>query len=334
MSRKTVWIVILMSVSFVIAAVPLSAQGIAHVPVPRETPTFTGILFQPKFVTMFLLAIFAVLLLYTRRMGEKTRVALLLFATFAFGIAGNLPGRFFHAYAMHPSPVCAATKPFLFGLRLPFIVTIAVIGILTLIGPKLFCSYICPVGAMQELAARVSRKFRFRMFLLNPSVTLLTRMVVFALFIALSVTAYLHVTFKGHVYPVSLYDYINPFHGFEFDGKLPLTEIFFNFVPLFLTIILAFKWYRPFCYAVCPVGLFTHWLEQAGALRVTFVPDKCTRCNLCVTETACPAVPEILKEAAYRPDCFACNQCISACPAGALKWGTRRSAAQTPNVKC
>ncbi|RLE15632.1 MAG: hypothetical protein DRJ14_09950 [Acidobacteria bacterium] len=155
-------------------------------------------------------------------------------------------------------------------------------------------------------------------------------MVVFAMFIALSVSAYLHVTFKGKVYPVSLYDYINPFHGFEFSGGLPVMEMIFNFLPLVLVIVLAFKWYRPFCYAVCPVGLFTHWMEQAGALRVTFIPDKCTHCNLCVTETSCPAVPEILKDAVYRPDCFACNQCISACPTGALKWGLRRSA---PDVK-
>ncbi len=330
MKRKTLWIAVLITVLFTIVTVPLLAQEGVHIPITQKSATFAGILLQPKFLTMFLLAIVAIILLYTRRMGERARVALLLFATFAFGIAGNLPGRFFHAYAMHPAPVCAATKPFLFGLRLPFVVTIIVIGVLTLIGPKLFCSYICPVGAVQELAAKLSRKLRFRMFLLNPSAVLLTRMVVFAMFIALSVSAYLHVTFKGKVYPVSLYDYINPFHGFEFSGGLPVMEMIFNFLPLVLVIVLAFKWYRPFCYAVCPVGLFTHWMEQAGALRVTFIPDKCTHCNLCVTETACPAVPEILKDAVYRPDCFACNQCISACPTGALKWGLRRSA---PDVK-
>ncbi len=330
MNRKTLWIGILVSILLTIVAVPLLAQEAARVPVLRKAPSFADILLQPKFVTMFLLAIVAILLLYTRRMGEKTRVALLLFATFAFGIAGNLPGKLFHAYAMHPSAICASTKPFLIGLRLPLVVTIVVIAILTLIGPKLFCSYICPVGAVQELAAKVSRKFRFRMFLLNPSATLLTRMVVFAMFIALSVSAYLHVTFKGKVYPVSFYDYINPFHGFEFSGGLPVMEMIFNFLPRVLVLVLAFTWYRPFCYAGCPVGLFTHWMEQAGALRVTFIPDKCTHCNLCVTETACPAVPEILKDAVYRPDCFGCNQCILACPTDALKWGTRRSA---PDVR-
>ena len=282
-------------------------------------------LLQAKFISMFLLAAAAITLLYIRRMGEGIRTVLLFAAVLAFGIIGNLPGRFFHGYAMHPSPICAVTKPFLFGLRLPFVVTITVIGILTVIGPKLFCSYLCPVGAVQELTAKLSRKLKFKMLKINPSVTLLTRLLVFALFIAFSVTAYLHVTFKGKVYPVSLYDSFNPFHGFEFTAGQPLLSTMLNFLPLLLAIVLAFKWYRPFCYAVCPVGLFTHWLEQTSICRVTFVPDKCTRCNLCVSTTACPAVPEILKEAAYRPDCFACNQCISNCPTGALKWGFLRT---------
>ncbi|MCK5879658.1 MAG: 4Fe-4S binding protein, partial [Holophagae bacterium] len=149
MNRKMLWIWILVSILFSVTAVPLLAQEVAHTPVAHKAPSFISILLQPKFVTMFLLAIVAILLLYTRRMGEKTRVALLLFATFAFGIAGNLPGKLFHAYAMHPSAICASTKPFLIGLRLPLVVTIVVIAILTLIGPKLFCSYICPVGAVQ-----------------------------------------------------------------------------------------------------------------------------------------------------------------------------------------
>ncbi len=329
MKRKTTWTGILLIILISTVAIPALAQGITNNPASRKAPTLLGILLQTKFIVMFLLALISVSLLYLGRMGEKTRISLLLLSTFAFGIAGNLPGRFFHGFAMHPSPVCAATKPFLYGLRLPFIVTIIVIAILTLIGPKLFCSYICPVGAVQELAAKLSRKLNLRMFRINPSATLLSRIIIFSLFIALSVTAYLHITYKGKIFPLSLYDFINPFHGFEFSGKLPTIQILLNLLPLTATILLAFKWYRPFCYAVCPVGLFTHWLEQGSALRITFIPENCTQCQLCVTETACPTVPEILKEAVYRPDCFACNRCISACPASALKWGTKHTTPKT-----
>jgi len=331
MSQKRVWSLLLVSATLLLLVVPVFAQQVEVVHVRLgHPPTFWSLLLKPKFIAMFVLAAVALGLLYTGRMTEPVRLGLLGLSTLAFGIIGNLPGAFFQEFAMHPSPICAPTKPFLFGLKLPFVVMISVIGVLTLLGPKLFCSYLCPVGAVQEFAAKLSRKLGFRLFKLNPSSTLLSRILVFSLFIALSVTAYLQITYNGKVYPVSLYDSINPFHGFEFPFGQPIGRILLNFVPLVVTIALAFKWYRPFCYAVCPVGLFSHWLEQIGALRVTFVPDKCTSCNLCVTATACPAVPEVLKDGVYRPDCFACNQCVNACPVGALKWGWLRTQPQQP----
>jgi len=38
----------------------------------------------------------------------------------------------------------------------------AVILFLSLIGPRLFCSYVCPVGAIQELIAMLADKLRLR----------------------------------------------------------------------------------------------------------------------------------------------------------------------------
>lgn len=308
----------------IIGSLPAYAEKVAdaHEKVP---PSFWGYLFQPKFITMAVIAVIALYLLLSKRMSERLRIPLLIIATFFFGIAGNIPG-FLKAYAMHPSAICAATKPFLYGMRLPFAVTIMVMLVLTVIGPKLFCSYVCPVGCAQELAAKATERFKWKLRPVPFRFGLFVRILVFALLIGLSVTMILNTVYEGKTYPLSIYDYINPFHGFEFHLSNNWVDTVVNFLPLILTLILAFRYYRPFCYAVCPVGLFTHWVEQVGVTRLTFVPEKCTECNLCVTETGCPAVPEILKDANMRPDCFACNRCVNVCPTAALKWGTQRTA--------
>lgn len=296
----------------------LFAQEVIHI--PRVPPTYMQLLLQPKFISMLVLGILALVLLRTRRMREGFRMTFLILATLLFGIIGNLPGHFFQGFAMHPSPICAVTKPFLMGLRLPFVVTISVILILTVLGPKLFCSYVCPVGASQELMDKLGKRMGLKKVRMNFNITSAIRLFMFVIFIALSASFFLHVIVMGKTYAVSTFDSINPFHGFEFkfDGK-PL-GILVYYLPLILTLVAAVKTYRPFCHLVCPVGFFTHWIEQLGMHRLTFVPEKCTDCRICITETVCPTVPEILKQAELRPDCFACNQCVTACPEGALKW--------------
>ena len=291
----------------------------------KVAPGFWQFLLQPKFITMAVLATIALVILLTRRMNEKLRVGLLVLATFFFGIAGNLPGAVFGAYAMHPSPICATTKPFLYGLRLPFGVSIVVILVLTLIGPKLFCSYVCPVGAVQELMAKLSAKIGIQLRAIPFRISSFLRILAFGLLIGLSVTMILNTVYNDKVYALSIYDYINPFHGFELHLGKTLTDTLVNFLPLILTLILALRYYRPFCYAVCPVGLFTQWLEPLGIFRLTFHKHACTECGRCTQETGCPAIGEIMKDAALRPDCFACNRCVNVCPADALTWGMRRT---------
>lgn len=312
-------------------SVPALAEKVADAH-EKVAPGFWNYLLQPKFITMFLFAAIALALLLTRKLNEKLRIGLLILATFFFGIAGNLPGAFFGQYAMHPSPICASTKPFLYGLRLPFGVTIAVILILTLIGPKLFCSYVCPVGASQELMAKLSRKLGITLKAIPTRLSSFVRILFFGLLIGLSVTMVLNTVYNDKVYALSIYDYINPFHGFEFHLGKTTTDTLVNFLPLVLTLILAIRYYRPFCYAVCPVGLFSQWLEPIGLFKLTFHKHACTDCGRCTTETGCPAVPEIMKDAQIRPDCFACNRCVTVCPTNALSWGLKSSCAGNQTV--
>jgi len=54
------------------------------------------------------------------------------------------------------------------------------------------------------------------------------------------------------VVPLSLYDYINAFHGYEWSWAAALIDNLINFLPLILTIILPF--YLPSFLLLCLSG--------------------------------------------------------------------------------
>jgi len=285
----------------------------------RKPPAYFDVLFQPKFIVMLGIGLLALFLLKSRRMNPRLKTALLLLSTFLFGIAGNLPGALFQAFAMHPSPMCAAAKPFLFGFRIPFLATLSVIFFLTLIGPKLFCGWVCPVGAVQELIAMGADRLGIRRIKPRFRTSQSIRLGLFLIFLFFSVTAVLRMTANGRVFPLNIYDHINPFHGFHFEIQSTWSATIFHFLPFLLTAVLAFKFYRPFCHFVCPIGLYTQALEAIGIFRVKFDRAACTDCGLCQKKSPCAALPEILKGGVLRPDCFACDICIESCPHKALK---------------
>ncbi len=286
-----------------------------------KAPGFLDVLARPKFVTMLVIGLVALVLLLTRRMKNSFKVPLLLLATFLYGVAANLPAKLFAGFVMHPSPICAATKSILYGFRTPMMVTLAVILFLTLVGPKLFCGWICPVGAIQELIAMLADKLGIRRRKWNFRFTQGVRVAIFLLFVFLSGTAILHTVQEDKVVALSFYDNINAFHGFEIGLQPTFFANIIHYLPFVLTLAFAFLFYRPFCYLVCPIGLLTNLVEQFGLFRVVLRKPPCNDCGVCKTKSPCPTVPEILKDSAYRPDCFSCTACVNSCPSKSLEFG-------------
>lgn len=299
----------------VLAAQPGMGQG-------RRGASLLSVLGRPKFVTMLVIGFAALVLLLTRKMKNAVKVPILLLSTFLYGIAANLPIKLFAGFSMHPSPICSATKSILYGFRPPMIAMLAVILVLTLVGPKLFCGWVCPVGAVQELIAMLADKLRIRRrkpsFRLSQGV----RVGIFLAFVFVSGTAVLHSTAQnGQTAALSLYDYINAFHGYEIGLQPTLLDNAFHFLPFLLTLGFAFLFYRPFCYFVCPIGLLTNLVENFALFRVVLRKPPCNDCGVCTSKSPCPTVPEILKDSAYRPDCFSCTACVNSCPSKSLEFG-------------
>jgi polyferredoxin len=301
---------LLASLLLSLSSITLFAQGVGR----GAAKSLGDIFFQPKYLTMLILGLAGLVLLKKRWLNGGMKAALLLTAVFFFGIAGNIAVPFFAGFALHPSPICSVAKAMLYGFAKPMIVTVAVIFLLSLIGPRLFCGWVCPVGALQELMAMLADKLKIRRRRVPYRASNTVRVFILMLFVFLSATAVIHLTTPGgEKIPLALYDWINAFHGFEFVWIASTLDLLIHYLPFLLTVLLALFIYRPYCHFVCPIGLITHWLEPVALFRVNRKNGACNDCGACIPQTPCQAVPEILKATPLRPDCFACGECLKCC---------------------
>jgi polyferredoxin len=272
---------------------------------------FFDVLLRPRVWVGALFCVAGLLLLMKAKVTRQLRVAMLGLAFFAFAVLAALPlGEFAKGMGLHPSPVCTITKPFLFvnaGRSVPIVFPAILfsIAVFSIAGNKLFCGWVCPIGALQELAYEVPLP-RKRKFKLPFKVTNWIRVALFVIFVPLV-----------FIIGKETYAYINPFEALHWGFELA------GFTVLLVVIIAALFTFRPFCYVVCPMGLFTWLCEHVSLVRIKVDPDKCIECYNCVDETPCPAMDAIVAGKRSRPDCHACGKCLSTCDEGAIHFQIR-----------
>ena len=262
----------------------------------------------PKVWIAALLAVLGTVLLMSKKLTTAWRIILMVLAFFAFGVVSVLPlGTFAQGMGLHPSPMCVIEKPFLFanaGRAIPliFLSIFAFVGLLTVASNKSFCGWTCPIGALQELLHKIPLPKNYKTKI-PFKVTNSVRFSLFALFVAF-------VFFLSF----SIYEYVNAFHVLHWTWSWELA------IPIGIAFVGGVFVYRPFCYLICPLGLFTWVLEHVSVLRVKLNKQACTDCKICVKQSPCPTMPAILAEKRIRPDCHACGECIKACPEDALSF--------------
>ncbi len=278
---------------------------------PARTVSFWQIIGYSRYWMSMIFGILGFLLLWKARFTRSLRLLFLPIIFFVFSILAVLPlGTFAERMGLHPSPVCTVTKPFLFmemGRDVPIVfgVALLVVALLTLLGNKLFCGWVCPIGAIQELVHRIPlpKKLKAR---IPFKVTNTIRTLIFIVFILVAFTL-----------STEIYKYFNPFEALHWNFGASSTA------TLIAVLIVALFVWRPFCYIVCPLGLVTWVLEQLSLFRVKLDRGLCTDCDRCIGDNPCLAMKAIVKENGIRPDCFACGLCLDSCAKKGLRYGRR-----------
>lgn len=236
---------------------------------------------------------------------------------------------------------------------------LAVILAMTLLLGRVYCSVICPLGILQDVAnwlrvrltSKKAGKFRFG-YSPARAKTRLGVMAVFAVLLVLGLTQVLAASIAGLVDPYSAYGRIAAqifapawyfgnnllaawsesrpdnydFYRVAYAMSIPVLAV--AIVTVATVCAMAWRGGRDYCNSICPVGTVLGYISKYSLLKIEIDADKCRNCGLC--GRACKA--RCIDTKAHAVDhtrCVACMDCIGICRDGAISY-TRRRAAKQP----
>ncbi len=182
--------------------------------------------------------------------------------------------------------------------------------ILTILFKRVFCSWVCPLGAVNELITVIRGRFnKYKAIsanILNPLYS-----IKYILLIVIIAATYRH-------YDLVFRPYCPYFTAFGLHGHTTETLSYFILTN---ALLITFFIKLGFCRTLCPLGAFLNLFNTRNVFKIYRDEAKCVNCKLC--DGAC--LNEIKISEAVKIDsrgCTMCLNCISACPENnALKIG-------------
>jgi len=183
-------------------------------------------------------------------------------------------------------------------------------------GGRAFCSWVCPVNLITDLANWLRRKLKFDQ--LDRPAKISRRLRFYILALTFIVSAFMGVAAFEFVSPISIFTR-GVIFGFGMGFGL-LLSIF-----LFDLFVLKNGW----CGHICPLGGFYSIIGKKSLIRVHHIEENCTACMKC--KVVCPekqVLHMIAKESlpVLSGECTNCARCIEVCDDDALRFSLRNLA--------
>ena len=188
-----------------------------------------------------------------------------------------------------------------------------------LLGP-VFCGWLCPLGLVLELTARL-REASLKLLGIKrqnrPPRPLGARIFFLGLLLGI-----------GFVGRVPVFQTLSPINilvrWLAFSSQIALSVLL---VVVLLDLLVPRLW----CRELCPQGALVALIGQHAPLRIRIDPERAgkLRCRRC--EVACPMGIHVMenytlagRNSIDHPDCTRCGACIDTCPGGVLRLGFRK----------
>ena len=236
-------------------------------------------------------------------------------------LRGNLSSSEFLGVIPMADPF-AALQIFLAGHVLHSSVIIGalvVFGFYLILGGRVWCSWVCPVNMITDLAGW----FRKR---LNIKDTLRVRRNLRYLLLIMSLVL-------SVIMGVAAFEWISPISIFHRELIFGIGAGWMFLLAIFLFDLFVLK--HGWCGHLCPLGAFYAIAGKVAPIRISFDKPTCTHCLECVH--VCPE-PQVLdfKRAGEvgmisSGECTNCGRCITVCPENTLKFDLRHMIQSSEN---
>ena len=181
---------------------------------------------------------------------------------------------------------------------------------MAILARKSFCSWLCPVGTIEELMWKIGQRLFGRLWHPWSWLDRLLQSLKYLLlifFVKITLIDMPAVALKGFLAaPYWAVSDIKMLHFFAGLAGIPLATIV---VLLILSLFIR----NPWCRYLCPYGALLGVLSAFGPSRIRRVPAVCIDCGNC--SKVCPArLPVATKDQIISPECTGCLTCVENCP--------------------
>lgn len=220
--------------------------------------------------------------------------------------------------------------------------------LLNLLFGRVYCSFLCPLGILQDVLSYLSLKFRkkkrykytyskphsiLRYSLLGVSIisALSGAMLIINLLDPYSIFGRLANSWAKPVVVGGNNLISNTLAKFDNYAVFPYDFAHFDIITfgisgivLIALLVMATKHGRLYCNTVCPVGTLLGLLSKKSLFKIQFVEENCTSCSLC--QKSCKSECIDYKEFSVdHSRCVDCFNCVSACKDNALVFAPVRA---------
>jgi ferredoxin len=216
-----------------------------------------------------------------------------------------------------------------------------IVLVLTILFGRVYCSMLCPLGAMQDVFSFISRKLKIKKrYKFSPPRNLFRYGFLFLALVSLLfgsiITLYLLDPYSNFgrilsdlVRPVvifanntlaGIFEKANWYFLYKFDySGFDWKKAAFPALVLFVIVWLSLKYGRLFCNTVCPVGTFLGLLSRWSVFRIKIDKVSCTQCGNCaaVCKSSCIRIKDREVDISRCVDCF---NCLKVCPSVGIKY--------------
>lgn len=219
----------------------------------------------------------------------------------------------------------------------PGMIALGCLLVLTLLFGRVYCSWLCPLGIMQDIVNRLVRprpaKSKGKMARYAPHHWLLRLLVAAAVFGSLAAGSVLLLSWTDP-YTISARfgaALVNPLLSGDWGRYEPWLLVLLS-VSVLLPLVMAAWRGRLYCNTICPVGavlgLLSRWAPFVPKLRAS----DCGRCGTCLRHCKAQAI-DLKQGWVDATRCVGCYDCVAVCPRSAMSLAPGKGAVCNVSIK-